>query len=68
MDFIKSVRSSPSFKNLFWNDENIVVSNTKEILKKEEPKLVKEKENITIEFKKDLNSEVTREDPFFLVK
>ncbi len=65
MDFIKSVRSSPSFKNLFWNDENIVVSNTKEILKKEEPKLVKEKENITIEFKKDLNSEVTREDPFF---
>ena len=65
MDFIKSVRSSSSFKNLFWNDENIVVSNTKEIFKKEEPKLVKEKEDITIEFKKDLNSEVTREDPFF---
>lgn len=65
MDFIKSVRSSPSFKNLFWNDENIVVSDTKEFLKKDEPKLIKEKENITIEFKKNLNLEVTREDPFF---
>ena len=65
MDFFKSVGSSPSFKNLFWNDENIVVSNTKEILKKEQPKFIKKKEHKTHEFKKDLNSEVTREDPFF---